>query len=199
MCVCVHVCVYLSHVLRRLCIEVFYALTVYMSCLCFPGNCEYNNYPGFFHLFHVYTVPFTFIRLVCLSSHTTHRLSSPSHAPSALVWSFIFSLYFPRICAIFIIVKIFLLKNSLQPTVVAKVFLLSGFVLSFVDHLPSSVTTVAPYAQYKHAPSNEDCTGVCVCVCGGGGGGGGGGDSLSDTCDVRISDILPPWPMSINC
>ena len=80
-------------------------------------------------------------------------------APAALVWTFIVSLYLPRLYAVGLIVRLFLLKDSLRPTVLAKVFLVVGFLFSLVDHLPSSVTTVAPYADHHIAPSNKHCDG----------------------------------------
>ena len=80
-------------------------------------------------------------------------------APAALVWTFVVSLYLPRLCAVGLIVRLFLLKDSLRPTVLAKVFLVAGFLCSLVDHLPSSVTTVAPYADHDITPSNDHCDG----------------------------------------
>ena len=62
-----------------------------------------------------------------------------------------------------LVVRIFLLKDSLRPTVLAKVFLVAGFMLSLMDHLPSSVTTVAPYAHHNKPPPNNKCEGEqCV-------------------------------------
>jgi hypothetical protein len=113
-----------------------------------------------------YRVPviiITLIPLILLAAvEITFQVSSSSpHAPSPLVWILILSLFLPRLYAIFLVVRIFFLKEGLRPTTLAKVFLVLGLVFSVADHLPSSVTTIAPYAHHSVPPSNNDCQDPC--------------------------------------
>jgi hypothetical protein len=106
-------------------------------------------------------VPLVLLAAVEIVLKTSSHDRMEEQAPAALVWTFIVSLYLPRLYAVGLIVRLFLLKDSLRPTVLAKVFLVAGFLFSLVDHLPSSVTTVAPYADHHIAPSNKHCDDPC--------------------------------------
>ena len=77
-------------------------------------------------------------------THThSHTCSDPVH--SAVVWLFIWSLLLPRLAAVCVVVYlIFRSKGHLQPTFLAKVFLCVATVLSLMEDIPNSVTTIAP-------------------------------------------------------
>ena len=72
----------------------------------------------------------------------THILSSL--APEALVWTFVASLFLPRLCAV--IGAVYLVrftKGHHRPTRPGKIFLVTGLLITLVEDLPSSVVTVA--------------------------------------------------------
>ena len=83
--------------------------------------------------------------MLAILSHSFSKIHG--HAPAPLVWLLILSLYLSPLCVAFLVIRTFLLKESLRPSILARVVLVVAFVLSLPDRLPSSVTSIAPYTH----------------------------------------------------
>lgn len=73
-------------------------------------------------------------------------LSFSDLLPIAVVWPFILLLPLPRLVAMGAACYLILRPKHylLQPTILAKLFLIAATILSIVEDIPNSVVTIAP-------------------------------------------------------
>ena len=99
---------------------------------------------------------FGIMRSAPVNTHT-HMHSPHEEAPSVLVWVFVGTLLLPRLVVMVITVFLFRAKGFLKPTLLAKVYLSVALILSFLEEVPNSVLTVAPYFSSSSSVP-QDCS-----------------------------------------